>query len=97
MKQINTSIDRVFNPSYSGARNNQIFKSSFSKVDSFIGTTQIKGSNKTFNSTYSQSNETFKSKFDQKDNTGGDIQIDEIIIFDGGDVYGYETDYQNYI
>lgn len=31
----------------------------------------------------------YKSNFRQIDNRGGDIELDEIIIYDGGDVYGY--------
>ena len=31
----------------------------------------------------------YKSNFRQIDNRGGDIELDEIIIYDGGDVHGY--------
>ena len=49
--------------------------------------------NKVFNAVFpnSEENQAFKTSFHQIDNSGGDIYVDEIIIFDGGDVYGYET------
>ncbi len=39
----------------------------------------------------------FKTTFRQIDNRGGDIEPKLIIIFDGGDVYGYEEDLKNCI
>lgn len=51
----------------------------------------------TFKPEYHGQKETFKTTFRQVDNRGGDIEIDEIIIFDGGDVYGYEKENQNCI
>lgn len=51
----------------------------------------------TFKPQYYGGQEPFKTTFRQVDNRGGDIEIDEIIIFDGGDVYGYEKENQNCI
>ncbi len=39
----------------------------------------------------------FDTTFRQINNRGSDIEIDEIIIFDGGDVNGYEKDLTNSI
>ena len=63
MKKIDTSDNKVFNPTYNGGQQGYIFKTTFHQID----------------------------------NTGGDIQVDKIIIFDGGDVYGYEIDNTNNI
>lgn len=47
----------------------------------------------TFNPKYygEKSEQKFNSKFIAVNN-GYDIELDEIIIFDGGDVYGYEKE-----
>lgn len=44
-----------------------------------------------------QSENTFKSQFKKVNNEGYDIELDCIIIFDGGDVDGYEKSLEDYI
>lgn len=39
----------------------------------------------------------FDIQFRQVNNTGSNIELDEIIIFDGGDVHGYEKNNKNHI
>jgi len=39
-----------------------------------------------------KSENTFNTQFHQINNRGDDIELDEIIIYDGGDVYGYEKE-----
>ena len=54
---------------------------------------------KKFETTYhgEQSENIFKSNFKKVDNQGYDIELDCIIIFDGGDVDGYEKDTEDHI
>ena len=61
MKKIDTSDNKIFNPTYNGGQQGYIFKTTFRQVD----------------------------------NRGGDIEPGVIIIFDGGDVYGYEKNNTN--
>lgn len=52
---------------------------------------------KVFNPTYQKDNEgVFKTTFKEVSNRS-DIEPGVIIIFDGGDVYGYEEDLKNCI
>lgn len=59
----------------------------------------IKNDSKNFSPTYygDKSEKKFDTTFREINNRGSDIEIDEIIIFDGGDVNGYEKDLTNSI
>lgn len=59
----------------------------------------VRNDSKSFNPTYygDKTEKKFNTTFRQINNRGSDIEIDEIIIFDGGDVNGYEKDITNSI
>ena len=59
----------------------------------------IQNDSKSFSPTYygDKSEKKFDTIFREINNRGSDIEIDEIIIFDGGDVNGYEKDLTNSI
>lgn len=44
-----------------------------------------------------KSEQQFNTQFRQVNNTGSDIELDEIIIFDGGDINGYPENNKNHI
>ena len=88
----------TFIPQYYGTTSDNTFSTSFHQINKTFNNNIENKENKSFNTNIINNNtNSFNMIFNSEDNYNNDVQEGLIIVFDGGDVYGYEKDLQNRI